>query len=149
MPGSYRQGQRIDGGLVTDSDAKEILFLLTTGHEDLPRAELAFETALAAQASGIKVGISLLLQASSWACVPRRLGSERAYELLDQLIALGADVSCCSKCADQACTSDHGGRHNADANAATATSVINQSMRIAGLTSIVEVAVRGIPTVTF
>ena len=137
-----------------DSEVQvQLQVVATSGPDDLPRAALALETALASVASGLVVEVFLILEASKWACVPRRKTGARIYELLDQLAVMGARVTCCSACVTEHCDPKRchpiaasNGLSSVASESATAT--VSQAMVQRGLTAFIEGVVRGIPTIT-
>jgi predicted peroxiredoxin len=135
----------------------ELQVVATSGPNDLPRAALALETALASVASGLVVEVFLVLEASKWACEPRRKTGARIYDLLDQLGAMGARITCCSACVTEHCdpkrwrqmpTRDPVPSVAVTSTGAASTAVVNEAMVQRGLTAFVEGVVRGIPTIT-
>ena len=116
--------------------------LITTGLEDADRAALGLNTALVAQSGGVQTYVFFTLRGTYWACRTERKELPRAdvFEIIHQLEALGAKLSCCSKCLDQHCYLP------ADEDA---TSLLKEGIRPAGLASLAQRAASGMPTLTF
>ncbi len=118
----------------------ELQIVLTAGVDDIPRAMLAFETALVSACSDIEVAVFLTLHGSIWACRSVPPGAaEPVNALIDQLLDSGVAIECCSRCADQACLEEAGQRGDD----------LRPGVGRAGLATFVARAARGVPTVTF
>lgn len=128
---------------------KAIQVVLTAGPHDIPRAMFALELALASVVSGVETAVFLTLDATLWACEPKRNTGARVYDLLTQLDGLGVPITCCSTCAVHRC-----GTPEAPTAAGTTCAVApaaNTRFGIAlqGLTTLIERIAAGVPTVTF
>ncbi len=137
---------------MTGATRTRVQVVLTTGAKDPARARLGLEAALAAVASGVEVSVFLTLDATAWACEPRRFvcGTE-VYALLDQLQELGALIACCSACASDQCGSGGGKRRAAAGPVAVEPPVVatTSGIQLLGLTALMERVAMGVPTVTF
>ena len=132
---------------------RQLQVVVTAGPEDLAKAAFAFETALSAVASSVQVHVFLVLNASKWACEPRRRTAQRVYDLIDQVTALGVTVTCCSTCVVEHCAPERWQstpeRRDGAGGAVGTAIATNQAMAVSGLTAFVEGVVAGIPTITF
>ena len=81
--------------------------VVTIGLEDLARAELALQSALAAACSAVEVHVFLTLRGSIWGCT-REFEGEAAgvAELIDRLLELGVTIESCSKCVEAVCVNE-------------------------------------------
>ncbi|MFK7740171.1 MAG: DsrE family protein [Planctomycetota bacterium] len=142
----------------SEAAPRRIQIVATSGPADIPRACLALEAALAAAASGLSVRVFLVLDATKWACEPRRAVGDRVYALLDQLEAMGVVIRCCSSCVTEHCGNawdrlDAVGGALTDGAVAAAVpgsaATIGATMKVSGLAEFVEGVAAGVPTVTF
>ncbi len=120
----------------------QLQVLITTGAEDGDRTALGLNTALVAQSSGVETHVFFTLTGTYWACREPCEGEPRpdVLELVDQLGALGAQLSCCTQCLDKHCIpSETSGQ----------SGTLRPGIRPAGLASVVKRATTGMPSITF
>lgn len=116
-----------------------LLVLVTAGARDPRRATMGLEAALAAAASGVETAVFLTLEATEWACLPRkRVCGEPVYAALDQLLALGVRIVCCSACAIDRCGTP-----------TESAQVVSAGIELAGLAVLVEQVASGVPSLSF
>ncbi|QDV05445.1 DsrE/DsrF-like family protein [Planctomycetes bacterium Poly30] len=124
------------------AEGRTLQILITTGLEDADRTALGLNTALVAQSSGVETHVFFTLRGTFWACRTQRKELPRPdiLDIIEQLGALGAKLSCCTKCLDQHCMlPEH----------AESSSLLRADIRPAGLASIVNRAASGMPSLTF
>lgn len=136
------------------ANGRSVQVVLTTGPQAAARARLGLDAALAAVASGLEVAVFLTLEATAWACEPRRVDDEAGvYDLIDQVRELGASVSCCSACATEQCGTDPGSSRQGGAAAQCGTTAVavatTPGIDLVGLATLMERVASGVPTVTF
>ena len=122
-----------------------VQILVTSGPDAAARARLGLDAALAAAASGTQTTVMLMLDATAWACTPRRARDREIHAVLDQLLALGAEVDCCSTCALDTC----GGGRSASGPALAAPPATTPGIQLVGLTTMMERVANGVPTISF
>ncbi|MGE3173175.1 MAG: DsrE family protein [Planctomycetota bacterium] len=133
---------------MSTTSQRRVQVVLTTGTKDPARARLGLDAALAAAVSGLEVTVFLGLDATVWACEPRKhpCGAP-VWEVLDRLQQLGARVVCCSACALDKCGA---GAPRADAAATAVDGVATApGIELVGLTTLMEGVANGVATVTF
>ena len=115
--------------------------LVTRGREDLDMARLGLNTALTAASSGIPVTVFFTLRGTQLACAAHDASDPAAdvIGLLHSLVDLGAELECCSVCLDKYCIDQ----------AVDPTRGLHESVRLAGLASVVRRSSEGVSTITF
>lgn len=123
-------------------ESPTLQILITAGLEDADRAALGLNTALVAQSGGVKSHVFFTLRGTHWACQSTTEDSSRGdiLEIIGQLQALGAQLSCCTKCLDRHCEMPTEGDYDR---------LLADGIRPAGLASVAQRAASGVQSLTF
>ena len=115
--------------------------LVGAGVEDLPRAELGLQAALAAASCQVDVTVFLTKGGGTWGCKARHEDeAAQVQELVDALLELDVAIECCSVCAERLC---------GDPSLLDQWGGLRDGVEAVGLVTFASRAATGTPTLTF
>ena len=122
-------------------DHEKLQVMVSAGVDDLQRAELALQTALAAASCQVDVTVFLTQDGGAWGCKARHgEAAAKVHDLVDTLLQLDVAIECCSVCAERLC----GGTSLIDEWGG-----LREGVEAVGLVTFASRAATGTPTITF